>query len=126
VAQLIRHYRFHWLFAALAVLALLYVWKCVVYFIPPPTENSLDGADVVSEKDYIQGLIALLRRNFAGNQILQVCAREWEQTFKKNRRTRPATVERVIGLAETGLTDSKQRKDPVEEYRKISKLIAEE
>lgn len=126
VAQLIRHYRFYWFFAALAALALLYVWKCAIYFIPPPTEISLNGADVVSEKDYIQGLIALLRRNFAGNQILQVCAREWEQTFKKNQRIRPATVERVIGLAETGLTDSKQRKDPVEEYRKISKLIAEE
>jgi hypothetical protein len=126
VAQLIRNYRFHWFFAALAALAFLYVWKCAVYFIPPPTENSLDDADVVSEKDYIQGLIALLRRNFACNQILEVCAREWERTFKKNRRIRPATVERVIGLAETGLTDSKQRKDPVEEYQKISKLIAEE
>jgi len=126
VAQLIRHYRFHWFFGALAVLALLFVWKSAVYFIPPPTENSLNGAEVVSEKDYTQGLIALLRRNFAGNQILQVCAREWQQTFKKNRRIRAATFKHVRSLSETGSTDSQQSRDPVKEYRKISKLIAEE
>lgn len=126
VAQLIRHYRFHWFFGALAVLALLFVWKSAVYFIPPPTENSPNGAEVVSEKDYTHGLIALLRRNFAGNQILQVCAGEWAQTFKKNRRIRAATFKRVRGLAETGSTDSQQSKDPVKEYRKISKLIAED
>jgi hypothetical protein len=126
VAQLVRHYRFHWFFAALAVLALLFVWKSAVYFIPPLTENNMNGAEVVSEKDYTQGLIALLRRNFTGNQILPICAREWEQTFKKNRRIPAATFEQVKGLAGSGATDSKQSKDPVNAYQKISKLIAEE
>ena len=126
VAQLIRHYRFHWFFAALAILAVLFVWKSAVHFIPPPTENNLDGAEVVSEKDYTQGLIALLRRNFKGSQIIQVCAGEWAQTFKKNRRIRAATFEHVRGLAESGSTDSKQSRDPVNTYQKISKLIAEE
>jgi hypothetical protein len=83
VAQLLRHYRFHWFFAALVVLALLFIWKSTSYFVPPPQDDVLAGADVVSEKDYTQGLIALLRRNIAGSQVLQVCAREWEQTFKK-------------------------------------------
>jgi hypothetical protein len=86
----------------------------------------MNGAEVVSEKDYTQGLIALLRRNFTGNQILPICAREWEQTFKKNRRIPAATFEQVKGLAGSGATDSKQSKDPVNAYQKISKLIAEE
>ena len=81
---------------------------------------------MVSEKDYTQGLIALLRRNIAGNQILPVCAREWEQTFKKSKRTRPIVLERIRDLAGTGATGSKKSVDPVEEYRKISKLISEE
>jgi hypothetical protein len=126
VAQLIRRYRFHWFFAALVVLALLFVWKSAVYFVPPSAEDSLNGADVVSEKDYTQGLIALLRRNITGNQILQVCAREWEQTFKKSKRTRAITLKRMRGLAGTGSAGSKKSKDPVKEYRKISKLISEE
>jgi hypothetical protein len=123
VAQLIRRYRFHWFFAALAVLALLFVWKSAAYFVPPSVDDGLTGAEVVSEKDYTQGLIALLRRNIAGNQILQVCAREWGQTFKKSKRIRGNTLERIRGLVGTGTADLKKSRDPVKEYREISKVI---
>ncbi len=123
VAQLIRHYRFHWFFAVLAMLALLFVWKNAVYFIPPSAEANKQGAEVVSEKDYTQGLIALLRRNFSGDQILQICAREWVQTFKKNRRIRAGTFKHVRDLAESGSADSIQNKDPVETYQNIGSLI---
>ncbi|MEE4264765.1 MAG: DUF4350 domain-containing protein [Desulfobacteraceae bacterium] len=120
VAQLIRRYRFHWFFAALAVLALLFVWKSAAYFVPPAADDAPDGADVVSEKDYIQGLIALLRRNIAGNQILQVCAKEWVQTFKKSKRIRSVTLERVRALEGSRTADSKKGKEPVNGYREIS------
>jgi len=126
VAQLIRSYRFHWFFAALVMLALLFVWKSAAYFVPPSADDAQNGADVVSEKDYTQGLIALLRHNITGNQILQVCAREWEQTFKKSKRTRVIAFERIRGLAGTGPTGPKKSKDPVKEYRKICKVISEE
>ncbi len=123
VAQLLRHYRFHWFFAALVVLALLFIWKSTSYFVPPPQDDVLAGADVVSEKDYTQGLIALLRRNIAGSQVLQVCAREWEQTFKKNPRIRAAAFEHVKGIIETESNASRKSKDPVPGYQKICKVI---
>ena len=123
VAQLLRHYRFHWFFASLAVLALLFIWKSASYFVPPPKDDVLAGADVVSEKDYTQGLIALLRRNIAGSQVLQVCAKEWEQTFKKNPRIRAAAFEHVRGIIETESNASKKSKDPVPGYQKICKVI---
>jgi len=126
VAQLLRHYRFHWFFAALAVLALLFIWKSASYFVPPPKDDVLAGAEVVSEKDYTQGLIALLRRNIASSQVLQVCAREWEQAFKKNPRIRAAGFEHVKGIIETESNASKKSKDPVQGYQKISKIISEE
>ena len=126
VAQLLRHYRFDWFFAALVVLALLFIWKSTSYFVPPLQDDDLAGADVVSEKDYTQGLIALLRRNIAGSQVLQVCAREWEQTFKKNPRIRAAAFEHVKGIIETESNASKKSKDPVPGYQKICKLISEE
>jgi len=126
VAQLLRHYRFHWFFAALVVLALLFIWKSASYFVPPPQDDDLAGADVVSEKDYTQGLIALLRRNIAGSQVLQVCAREWEQTFKKNPRIRAAAFEHVKDIIETESNASKKDKNPVAGYQKICKLISEE
>ncbi len=121
VAQLLRHYRFHWFFAALAVLALLFIWKSASYFVPPPQDDVLAAADVVSEKDYTQGLIALLRRNIAGSQVLQVCAKEWEQTFKKNPRIRAAAFEHVKGIIETESKASRKSKDPVQGYQKICK-----
>jgi hypothetical protein len=123
VAQLIRRYRFYWFFGALVVLALLFVWKSAAYFVPPAADGLPDGADVVSEKDYTQGLIALLRRNIAGNQILQVCAKEWARTFKKSNRIRSVTLERMRALEGTRTADSKKGKDPVKEYREISKVI---
>ena len=123
VAQLVRHFQFHWFFAVLAALALLFVWKSAVYFIPPAPDADANGAEVVSEKDYTQGLIALLRRNLPSNQLLRVCAREWEQTFKKNRRIDAVAFKRIRRMAGTGSTDSKPGKDPVNQYRKISREI---
>jgi hypothetical protein len=123
VAQLIRRYRFHWFFAALAVMAVLFVWKSAAYFVPPPADDGLAGVEVVSEKDYTQGLIALLRRNLAGNQILQVCAQEWVQTFKKNKRIQGATLERMRNLEKTGTAGLKKGRDPVAEFREISEMI---
>jgi hypothetical protein len=124
VAQYIRRYRFHWFFAALAALALLFVWKSAAYFVPPPAEDALNGSEVVSEKDYTQGLIALLRRNIAGNQILPICAREWIQTFKKSKRIGSQTRVRIRKLAGSGATELKSSKDPVAEYREVSREIS--
>jgi hypothetical protein len=104
----------------------LFVWKSAAYFVPPPKDDALLGADVVSDKDYTQGLIALLRRNIAGSQILGVCAREWEQTFKKNTGLRAVTVEQIRGLIGTDSNAAKKSKDPVKEYKDISKLISKD
>ena len=126
VASLLRYYRFHWFFAALAVLALLFVWKNAVYFVPPPKDDGLDGTNVVSQKDDTQGLIALLRRNLGGGNILEVCAQEWEQTFKKDKRIQAATVERVKNILPTVSPSPKKKIDPVAGYRQISRIISED
>jgi hypothetical protein len=123
VAQLLRHYRFHWFFAALCLLAVLFVWKSAAYFVPPPKDDALIDADVVSDKDYTQGLIALLRRNIAGSQILGVCASEWEQTFKKSTGLRSVSVEQIRGIIGTKSNAAKKSQDPVKEYKDISSKI---
>ena len=125
VAQLIRHYRFHWFFAALAVMALLFVWKSAVYFIPPPEETFTRGAEVISEKDYTQGLVALLRRNFPADQILQICVREWVQTFKKNRHIKAGTFDQIRGIAGIGSSaGSKKGRNAADAFQKISRVIS--
>ena len=125
VAQYIRRYRFHWFFAALAVLAFLFVWKSAAYFVPPTADNAANGGEVVSEKDYTQGLIALLRRNIAESQLIQVCVREWIETFKKSKQSGRLDRARIIKSAGAGKTEFKAGKDPVKEYREISREISQ-
>lgn len=123
VAGLLRHYRFHWFFGALALVALLFVWKSAVYFVPPRKEDISSEAEVVSEKDYTQGLIALLRRNIRGRKILQVCGQEWEQTFKNDKRIKSGAVEHMASILQTKSQSSKKKMDPVTGYRKISRVF---
>ena len=126
VAAFLRHYRFHWFFAALAVVALLFVWKNAAYFVPPVKAEVPTGADVLSEKDYFQGLIALLRSNISGRKILQICGKEWEQTFKKDKRIRTDTFERIKSILQTESVSSKKKTDPVDKYQTISRIISED
>jgi len=123
VAALLRHYRFHWVFLVLAVMALLFVWKDAVYFVPPCKDEVPSGAAVVSDKDYTRGLIAMLRRNIPGNEILQVCGQEWERTFKKDKHVQSAVFGRVKEMLRTQALFSKKRIDAVHGYRKISRTI---
>ena len=123
VAALLRHYRFHWVLLVLAVMALLFVWKNVVYFVPPRKDDIPSGADVVSDKDYTQGLISMLRRNIPRAEILQVCGQEWERTFKKDKRVQSAVLGRVKEILRTLALSSKKKMDAVHGYRKISRTI---
>lgn len=123
VAGLLRNYGFHWFFGALALLALLFVWKSAVSFVPPRKEDLSREAEVVSEKDSTQGLVALLRRNISGRKILQVCGQEWEQTFKSDQRIRSGAVEHMRSIVHTGAKASKKKSNPVADYRKISSAL---
>jgi len=119
VASLLRNYGFHWFLGALALLALLFVWKSAVYFVPPRKENQSSKAEVVSEKDYTQGLISLLRRNISSRKILSVCGQEWEQTFQKDKRIKSNAVEQMKRILQTESNSSKKKSDSVTGYRKI-------
>jgi len=123
VVDLLRHYRFTWFLAALSLLALLFVWKNTVSFVPPDRTDFPSGADVLSEKDSASGLIALLRRNFTDNTILQVCCREWEQTFGKDRRISKNAAALIENLLRSDPSSSKKKTDPVAGYRKICSAL---
>ena len=119
VAALLRHFNFQWFFGALALVALLFLWKSAVYFVPPPKDDTAGGTDLISEKDYTQGLIALLRRNIEIRNILQVCGTEWEQTFKHDKRLKSGAVAHIKNMLQTDPESLKRKSNPVAGYRKI-------
>ncbi|MGD8891335.1 MAG: hypothetical protein PVF53_23150 [Desulfobacterales bacterium] len=126
VASLIRHYRFYWFFAALGVLAILFVWKNAVYFVPPHQEVVASDNNVISAKDDTQGLIALLRRNITFKAIIAICVQEWERAFKNEQRILPETFERINNVINGEETAIKKQTDPVKEYHTIRKIISKD
>jgi len=126
VASLIRHYRFYWFFAALGVLAILFVWKNTVYFVPPHQDIVASDNNVLSAKDDTQGLIALLRRNLAFKTIIPICVQEWERAFKNDKRILPGTFERINNVIDREEMSTKKQTDPVKDYHTIRKIISKD
>ena len=125
VLSLIKKYRFHWFIFAVAVLAILFVWKNSVYFVPPLKNSRYrSGQDVYSNRDSTQGLISLLRRNIPTRQLLHICAREWRRTFQRDQRfasDKSEAAQSVIAMIKAYAAPSN---DPVAGYRRISKIIS--
>jgi hypothetical protein len=125
VLSLIRKYHFHWFIFTVAVLALLFIWKNSVYFVPPPKRSrSQPGGDFISDRDSIQGLISLLRRNIPARQLLQICTREWERTIQPEKRFQNDQLAQLKSAFQMITTRSPKSIDPVAGYRRISKIIS--
>jgi hypothetical protein len=86
IAVLIRKYRLHGLVVSFLLLALLFVWRNAVSFVPPYEETAaLLPADVVAGRDSAAGFVNLLRRNIRPRDVLQVCFQEWKRSCAHGR-----------------------------------------
>ena len=125
VLSLIKKYRFHWFIFTVAVLALLFIWKNSVYFVPPPQRSQAQaGGDFISDRDATQGLISLLRRNIPTRHLLQACIREWERTIQPEKRFRNDQLAKIKSTFKMIIKRSPKLIDPVTGYRRISKIIS--
>jgi hypothetical protein len=127
VLNLIKNYRFHWFIFGVAILALLFIWKSSVYFVPPPkSSRSGQSKDFVSDRESTQGLISLLRRNIPRRQLLQTCVREWERSIQPEKRFRNDKLKQIKSVLQMIETQSPKSIDPVVGYRRIIKIISKE
>jgi hypothetical protein len=120
LAGLIRQYRFHWVIAALAIVAALFVWKNTVYFVPPP--DDLDGGSresATEEKDHTEALVSLLRRNIAARDLLQVCVGEWQKADGGHRRVSSQALDQIQRRVRAAAMD------PIAGYQHICRLLSE-
>ena len=125
VMVLARQYRMHGLFVALAVLALLYVWKSACPLIPR-YESRGEGTIVaqVPGRDAVSGLANLLKRSVPQREILSVCLAEWRQAFGRS----PRNAER-LNAAETLAARTPQLlnagMETVEAYKAIAEILSQ-
>jgi hypothetical protein len=127
VLRLIKNHRFHWFIFGVAILALLFIWKNAVYFVPPTkSSRSQQRKDFVSDRESTQGLISLLRRNIPKRQLLQTCVREWERSIQPENRPRNDKLKQIKSALQMIEAQSPKSIDPVVGYRRIIKIISKE
>ena len=128
IATLGRKYNLHWLFFALILFGLLFVWKNSVYFVNPTEKFHDKGvSDSAPSRDYKQGLVSLLRRNIPKSRILVTCAETWEKsvlTGKGHPAERTGAISRVKEVIESERRKAGRQADPVKTYQEICNILS--
>jgi hypothetical protein len=115
VASLMRRYALHGFVAVILLVAVLFVWRASVPFVPPGDEPDPGSAEAVTGREAAAGLVTILRRGIPVSDVLRVCRTLWTRTFE---RRRPDLVAALEGL-------TVEAADPVEGYRRISRTLQE-
>jgi hypothetical protein len=118
IASLARKYRLHGVIAGLFLLAVFFVWKNAVRFIPA-YEPQFAESDVIAGKESSEGFINLLRRSIRPSAIFETCLVEWRKAFAQKPREL-AKVEEI--LAQEQMRPSRER-SPITAYRAISRAL---
>jgi hypothetical protein len=125
IVGLARKYRLHWLFVGIVLMALLFVWKNSVVFVPPLDDDSSErGYDFTSDRDYTEGLVSMLRRNVPARDILRVCVREWEKSLAPDHPVSNDRIKRVKAVIEAELPKSGRQDDPIRGYQTIRQILS--
>lgn len=125
VLDLIQTYRFYWFIFTVAILAVLFIWKNSVSFLPPLKGAQAElSKDVISDRDSTQGLISLLRRNIPARRLLQTCAAEWQRSFQPERWFQGDKLKQIKSEFQKIEKQSLESIDPVSGYRRIGKIIS--
>jgi hypothetical protein len=124
IASLIRKYGLVPFFAALIVLALLFIWRQSTSLVPPQEEGKKVAVD--ADKDSLTGFTNLLRRNISPHEVLTACLGEWKRSFTHGAQNFSALLPRMEEIIDENNALPKRKRDPVKAYRALSKLRAKQ
>jgi hypothetical protein len=119
IVSLARKYRLHGVAAGLVLLAVFFVWKNAVRFIPT-YEPQFAESDVIAGKESGEGFINLLRRAIRPSAVFDACVAEWRKAFVHQPREL-AKVEEIVALEQARPA---RERDPIAAYRTISRALA--
>lgn len=125
IASLLREYNLFWPMLGLFLMAGLYLWKNSVHFIPPPDDSEVAGHDFQSQRDYMEGLIGLLRRNVQPKDLLGVCLSEWEASQKHFHKISEEVLKKVKEMIHAWEQGKHKKQDTVRRYNEIHRILSE-
>jgi hypothetical protein len=119
VATLARRYGLQGGVAALLALALLFIWKSSVSFLPRD-QYSLTAAPVLG-RESAAGFENLLRRGVAKKHLLQTALDEWHKTSALDTRVTPPRREKIRAVTEA--FNVAEKPNMVDAYREIARIL---
>ena len=124
VATLARKYRLGGVFAALLILAGLFIWKNSANFMPPYEEQlARERGDLVEGKDSAAGFINLLRRNIAPGDLMKVCLEQWNARFAHSRKPSEAKLVAMQKVIDAENVLEPRQRNPVRMYRELGLIL---
>ncbi|GAB6096265.1 hypothetical protein JCM14469_25180 [Desulfatiferula olefinivorans] len=126
IATLIRKYDLEGLVCALALLALLFIWKNAVPLVPPADRPIRRGA--LSDRDQTSGLISLYKRHIPPGDLIRVCVAQWKRSgdgIRLFKGDRADTRHTLLSAADAVSTSEAGVKDPLSAYREIRRLLSQ-
>lgn len=121
VATLIRKYRLFGCAAGLLMLALLFIWKNSVSFVPPHGEARKDS--FVAGRPAAAGFVNLLRRNIAARDLLNTCFAEWSKMPDRVRSRSVVRQQQVQAAMDSENAQPARNRDPLGTYRNICRML---
>jgi hypothetical protein len=124
VVTLARKYRLGGVFAALVILAGLFIWRNAASFMPPYEEQlSRERGELVEGKDSAAGFINLLRRNIAPADLMKVSLEQWNAHFAHTRKPSEAKLEAMQKIIDAENALEPRQRNPVRTYREFCKIL---
>ena len=121
VAGLARQYRLHGAFAALLAVAILFVWRQSVIFVPKVQLQQ--GASIEQPtvgRDTGQGMVHLARQHIGTQELLSVCFETWKAQASLH--VPPSLMTEIKNLVQQSTADSRKAVQ-VQTYKQICQLL---
>lgn len=118
IASLARKYRLHGVVAGLVLLAVFFIWKNSVRFIPAYESAPAEG-EVIVGKESREGFINLLRRSIRPAAVFDACVAEWRKTAVHHSRD----LAKVEEIAAQEQARPPRERDPIAAYHAIRRSL---
>jgi len=122
VASLARKYRLHAFFAALLILAGLFVWQQSVPFLPRQTVDDSEPSTVAG-RDSATGFVNLLSRGIGTADLMPLCLEKWIEQVSGTRRIHPARLQEMQRLIEAENKLPPRERNPVRLYNQFAEIL---
>jgi hypothetical protein len=101
----------------------LFVWKNALGLVPPPAEPPGEGGAVIAGRDSASGFVNLVRRSVAPAELINVGFAEWKKSGPRLAAVSPAQRRAVELRVEQQAALEGRRRDPLGDYRAISRIL---